>query len=301
MSKFLKKMTPFIAIILVIVMVINTVWVSAAQVSIQRIEEENPVGTANNYLIDSSSYMTADTLERMYEVLTLYQTPSDWEGYEEQAGIYVAREEYERAVECISKAVEMCSEASDLEKASLWLQKGCLHTIQGEYEKALEALEQCVTFNPESSESYLIMAQIYLEWEDEENTLKNMEAYLELNPGNAEAEEMVAQLYMAKSDFISAKKWLQRAQESGGGAMVYYQYALCTIQENDFEGAIEYLSKALELDENVGDAYYYRGICRLTIGEYGLALDDLKKAEEKATDSEMQSEITKLIGELTNG
>lgn len=300
-KKTLKKMTPLIAIVLVIVMVINTVWVSAAQVSIQRIESKNPEGTANNYLIDSTSYMTEDTLQRMYEVLLMTQTPSDWRGYEEQAGIYIAREQYDKAIECIGKAVEISTEASDLEKASLWLKKGCLYVIQADYENALDALQQCVVLDPKCSEGYLIMAQIYLEREDETNTLKNMESYLELNPGNTEAEEMVAQLYMAKSDFVTAKKWLQRAIESGGGAQIYYQYALCTIQENNFEEAIEYLNKTLELDENVKDAYYYRGICRLTMGEYVLALEDLKIAEEKTEDPELQSEITKLIGELTNG
>ena len=300
MSKILKKMTPVIAIFLAVVMIINTVWVSAAQVSIQRIDEENPTGTANNYLIDHTAYMTEDTLQRMYEVLMLYRTPSDWQGYEEQSGIYVAREEYEKALECITKAVELSGEAAAGERASLWLQKGCLHTIRGEYDEALEALQQCVSFQPESSESYLIMAQIYLEREDEENTLRNMEAYLELNPGNAEAEEMVAQLYMAKSDFASAKKWLLRSMESGGGAQVDYQYALCTIQEGDFEGAIEYLTKALEADETIGDAYYYRGICRLTIGKYEEALKDLKYAEERTEDPQIKEEIERLIGELTS-
>ena len=293
-------MTPVIAVVLVIVMVINTVWVSAAQVSMQRVGTEDSQGIANNYLFDSTSYMTEDTLQRMYEVLMLNQTPTDWRGYEEQAGIYIAREQYDEAIDRISKAVEIYAEASDLEKASLWLKKGCLHTLKGDYEKALESLERCVEFDPECSEGYLIMAQLYLEEEDEENTLKNMEAYLELNPGNVEAEEMVAQLYMAKSDFSTAGKWLQKAMESGGGAEIYYQYALCIIQDNKFKEAIEYLNKALELDENVGDAYYYRAICRLTIGEYVMALEDLKKAEEKVTDSEMKSEITKLIGELTD-
>ena len=152
-------MTPFIAVVLVIVMVVNTVWVSAAQVSIQRINADNSTGIANNYLIDSTPYMTEDTLQRMYEVLMLNQTPTDWRGYEEQAGIYIAREQYDRAIECISKAVEMYADASDLEKASLWLKQGCLHTLKGDYEKALKALEQCVEFNPKCSEGYLIMAQ----------------------------------------------------------------------------------------------------------------------------------------------
>ena len=299
MSKKLKKMTPLIAIVLVIVMIVNTVWVSAAQVSIQRIEEENSEGTANNYLIDNTSYMTEDTLQRMYEVLTLYRTPTDWQGYEEQAGIYIAREEYDLALDRIGKAVDLSGEASSKEKAALWLQKGCLHTIKGEQQKALESLQECVAFDPENSESYLIMAQIYLEREDEDNTLKNMEAYLELNPGNADAEEMVAQLYMSRSDFETAKKWLLRAIESGGDAQVYYQYALCTIQESDFEGAIEYLDQAITLDEGIGDAYYYRAICKLTTGKYEEALKDLKSAEDRTEDPEIKSEITRLIHELT--
>ena len=104
---------------------------------------------------------------------------------------------------------------------------------------------------------------------------------------------------MSRSDFETAKKWLLRAIESGGDAQVYYQYALGTIQEGDFEGAIEYLDQAITLDEEIGDAYYYRAICRLTAGKYEEALKDLKNAENRAEDPEIKSEITRLISELT--
>ena len=300
MSNNLKKLTPLIAIILVVVVVVNTVWVGAAQVSIQRTETDDAQGNASNYLVDNTSYVSRNTLERMYEVLAMYQTPSDWQGYEEQAGIFIAKEKYEKALECIGKAVELSDTATDAEKASLWLQKGCLHTIRGEYEEALEALEKSVTYNPESSECYLILAQIYLEQGDEEKTLLNMEAYLELNPGNAEAEAMIGQLYMAKQDYTTAKKWLKQAQESSGSAEAYYQYGLCSIQESNFEEAEEYLSKALEVDDTIEEAYYYRGICRLTTGAYEEALEDLRQAEERTENETLKAEITNLLKELTN-
>jgi len=294
-----RIVTPLIALILVIVIVANTIWVSAAQVSIKRSESEDLSGIANNYLYDSTSYLSRSTWQRMYEVLALYQTPSDWQGYEEQAGMFIAREDYEQALERIGKAVELSEDAADLEKASLWLQKGCLHTIRGEYDEAVEALKISVSWNPENSECYLILAQIYLEQQDEEKTLLYMEEYLELNPGNADAEEMVAQLYLSREDYTSAKKWLKKAQSSGGGAATYYQYALCLLQESDFEEAIVYLDKTVELDDQVGDVYYYRGICRLASEAYEEALQDLKLAEEQTEDPEIREEIQALIDELT--
>jgi len=299
MNKKIKRITPVIAIVLVVAIVANTIWVSAAQVSITRAETEDSRGIANNYLVDSTDYLSQRTLERMYEVLTLAEVPTTWQGYEEKAGIHIAREEYEKALDCIGKAVELCEDATVPEKASLWLQKGCLHTIREEYDEALEALKISVSLNPESSECYLILAQIYLERQDEENTLFYMEAYLEMNPGNAEAEEMVAQLYMAKQDYAAAKKWLKKAQESGGGATTYYQYGLCLLQESNFDEALEYLDKAIEMDDRIGDVYYYRGICRLASGAYEEALQDLKLAEERTEDSEIREEIVTLMKELT--
>lgn len=301
MKMRLKKMTPLIAILLVIVVVANTIWVSAAQVSIQRIEEDGSMGTATNYLIDNTDYISEDILQRLYEVLTLSKTPTTWQGYEEQAGIYIAQENYDRALECLEQAIKLSDGVNALDASSLWLQKGCLHTIKEEYEDAVKSLETCVKMNPNSSECYLILAQLYLEREDEEHTLSNMEAYLELNPGNTEAEQMVAQLYMSKQDFVSARKWLERAMESGGGAEVYYQYGLCAIQESDFEGATDALDRTIEMDDSVGDVYYYRGICRLTKGEYEAALEDLFLAQEKTEDENIKSEIVSLIQQLTGG
>ena len=294
-----KRIISVLAILLAVILVINSVWVSAAQVSISRIGNESLTGVANDYLVDNTPYISEDTLQRMYEMLIIYQTPADWQGYKEQAGVYIARGEYDKALVRLEKAVELSDTARDEDEAQLQLQMGCLYTLQGDYEKAVISLETCISHDPANSESYLILSQIYAEWGDEEKTLDNMEKYLELNPGNFESEKMIGQLYMAKGDLEEAKKWFLKARESAEDAEVYYLYALCILQEGSYEEAIDCLSKALEMDENVGEAYYYRGICRLTTGDYEEALQDLRIAGEKTEDPDMKADIDEIIHDLT--
>jgi len=294
-----KRIISVLAILLAVILVINSVWLSAAQVSISRVGDESLTSVANDYLVDNTPYISEDTLQRMYEMLIIYQTPTDWQGYKEQAGVYIARGEYDKALDRLGKAIELSDTAKDKDKAQLWLQKGCLYTLQGDYENAVSSLETCISYDSGNSESYLILSQIYAEWGDEEKTLANMEKYLELNPGNFESEKMIGQLYMAKEDLDAAKKWFLKAQESAEDAEVYYLYALCVLQEGNYDGAIESLNTALEMDENVGDAYYYRGICRLTTGDYEEALQDLKIASEQTEDPDMKSDIDEIIHDLT--
>lgn len=298
MKKIKRKLISGIAFFLAVILIINAVLVSAAQVRIQKSSGEDPFGLANNYLIDNTEYISKDTFDRMNDVIQMYMMPSTWQEYEEQAGIFIAQEKYDKALESISKSIDLGDGISNILKAGLWLQKGCLHTLLEEYDEAIHSLETCVECNPEKAEAYLILAQIYAEKGNADKTLSYMESYLELEPGNAEAEEMIAQNYMANEDYENAKKWYKAVQESSGSAQSYYYYGLCSIQTNDYKNAEVSLTKAIEIDDFIGDAYYYRGICKLTEGEYESALTDLKIAVERTKDENLRIDIQKLINEL---
>ncbi|MDD3969462.1 MAG: tetratricopeptide repeat protein, partial [Proteiniphilum sp.] len=50
--------------------------------------------------------------------------------------------------------------------------------------------------------------------------------------------------------------------------------------EKDYRAAIADYTKAIELEPQFAEAYFNRGISRLSIGETGAGLDDLRKAGE---------------------
>jgi len=63
---------------------------------------------------------------------------------------------------------------------------------------------------------------------------------------------------------------------------------LCKLKLNDFKGALVDFTVFLEMDEESGDSYYFRGICKSKLGDKNGACLDLKMARElgtfKATD-----------------
>jgi tetratricopeptide (TPR) repeat protein len=60
----------------------------------------------------------------------------------------------------------------------------------------------------------------------------------------------------------------------------YYNRAEIYNIEKDYRAAIADYTKAIELEPQFAEAYFNRGIARLSIGETREGLDDLRKAGE---------------------
>ena len=82
-----------------------------------------------------------------------------------------------------------------------------------EKQKYLDAkilLERSIVFNPKHAESYLYLAKIYKEQDDEKNEEKNLETTLLIDPVNEEAILMLMQIGIEKTNYSKVKELSER-------------------------------------------------------------------------------------------
>tara|TARA_X000000368_G_scaffold250125_1_gene197580 strand:- start:242 stop:682 length:441 start_codon:yes stop_codon:yes gene_type:complete len=83
--------------------------------------------------------------------------------------------------------------------------KGLKLYNEKKYEDARFMFERSIVFNPKDSNSYLYLAKIYNEEEDQIKAEKNLEATLLIEPDNEEAILMTMKIALEKSNYSKVK------------------------------------------------------------------------------------------------
>ena len=73
------------------------------------------------------------------------------------------------------------------------------------YEDAKFMFERSIVFNPKDSNSYLYLAKIYNQQDDQKKEEKNLDATLLIDPNNEEAILMLMKIGLEKSNFSKVK------------------------------------------------------------------------------------------------
>ena len=73
------------------------------------------------------------------------------------------------------------------------------------YEDAKFMFERSIVFNPKDSNSYLYLAKIYNQQEDQKKEEKNLDATLLIEPNNEEAILMLMKIGLEKSNYSQVK------------------------------------------------------------------------------------------------
>ena len=77
------------------------------------------------------------------------------------------------------------------------------------FEESKIFFEKDIVFNPKSESSYLFLAKIFKEKEDDSEQEKNLKSVLIINPKNDEAIYMLAVLKIKNSDYEEAKSLIE--------------------------------------------------------------------------------------------
>ena len=78
------------------------------------------------------------------------------------------------------------------------------------YDDAKFLLERSIVFQPKHANSYLYLAKIYKEKEDQKKEEKNLEATLLIDPKNEEAILMLMQIGIKKTNYSKVKELSER-------------------------------------------------------------------------------------------
>ena len=86
-----------------------------------------------------------------------------------------------------------------------FFEKGLKLFNDKKYEDAKFMFQRSIVFNPKDSNSYLYLAKIYKQQEDQKKEEKNLEATLLIEPNNEEAILMLMKIGLEKSNYSKVK------------------------------------------------------------------------------------------------
>lgn len=272
-----------LAMFLVLTMVIGY-WASA-MINVKIATDASDA--AIKYLAESTEYVNSDRTERFSDLVRSFRRTDDIEYYYLQASIKIGATKYEEALEYINKCLNLSSPIQYRETyIDALTKKGCLLTLLGRDAEAVEALELAIETEPELSDIYLVLAQIYLNGNDVDKLEKTLEGYLEIVPDDLDMRITYMQTLAAQGrDAEASKQGFIVIENDNSTALqqedCYYVIAIDCFKREDFEKSLEYLEKVIDQDGKYKDLYYDKGICYLSMGELESAIDAFTESIDK--------------------
>ena len=171
--------------------------------------------------------------------------------------LYTRMGEYDVAETHLDKAVQI-----DPNNYKAWYDKGALHLRQGRVDDALDALNKCLAIK-EYTKAFFSRAMLYEGTGKPALAIADADRVLAEQPQNARA-------YYVKADCLEQQGNIQAALDNYNEAVVYedteplfhIRRGLALAKMSKYPQAINDLNKAVSLNPNNGEAFYYRGIVK---------------------------------------
>ncbi len=172
--------------------------------------------------------------------------------------------------------------------------------------EAIEDLEAVLEINPSYPQALLTLGQIYLLQKKDAAALENFLEYLRLAEATREQglkPEDWIQANMAENERNSIYAAIEKAVKGNieKDISVRLEVARILFVQEDYEGAISHLDKAIELDPESRTPYLNRGECYGKLEKYNAAIRDLEvfvKRSDRKYDGVM-SKAARLLVEYT--
>ncbi|OGL49166.1 MAG: hypothetical protein A2161_13875 [Candidatus Schekmanbacteria bacterium RBG_13_48_7] len=136
------------------------------------------------------------------------------------------------------------------------LQKGNEYFTQQEYDLAVREYKDAILFAPEYSEAYFRLGYVYMVQNNFAEATKNLEKAVELRNNYMEAHYCLGQVYQKLKEPDKAKEHSLKAVElfdADTPTLVklgtYTALGACCLDQKDWDGAIDNLKKAFDLDQ----------------------------------------------------
>ena len=156
---------------------------------------------------------------------------------------------------------------------------GLCYTDAKRYDDARLAFAAQFGFAPESAESYLVTARMFLRREFVDQAATSARKSLEINPALPGAHQLLGEIALAKADLPTAVKELEAEQKLNplDGPM-YDRLGDAYVRNGQFDEARNALNKAVLLEPNATGPYILLGETLIKLGEPVQALHYLDRA-----------------------
>jgi tetratricopeptide (TPR) repeat protein len=226
-----------------------------------------------------------DAFEHLSRALNLNERSS--EAYVLMGRIHMLKGAVENATECFQKAI-------DLNPLSVegWYYKGRVLFDKKEYENAIAAFNIALEINPWHYNAQYYRALGYEELNELEKAIQCYEAILKISPSDYQALFNSGKLYMKMENWSTAAGTLKKAYEKKQTYECALLLGKSLVKSGDTERAMEYFSKAIEINPLGHEAYFESGKIQLELGE----LESARTSFELALKIEQNTEYSKHLG-----
>ena len=165
------------------------------------------------------------------------------------------------------------------------------------YDEAIAAYQKAIAVNANEPAYYYAMGTAYQAKEDLDNAIKNYQKSFDLNPQEPAYKQALDGAKSAKASPLLDSAYKKQTTDMGGGKYDYagaiadYQAALRIYEDasthmnlgtayqanNQLQDALREYTKAIQMDANQADAYYYRGTIYESQGNKPAARKDYQK------------------------
>lgn len=217
-------------------------------------------------------------------------------GYNKFIGL--ADKESDAAKKVINNAIKDFSDANTIKKdyraLNLITQSNLL---VGDMDAALKTLEVMTETFADSARTWIALGKFYYDKQDFKTALTNFKKATELDANNGDAFSFTAQCYdlldMPEESVSYYKKAMELNSDDGAlpfnyGLLLYKKAVKSDVsmdeKEKDFDEAIVYLTKAIELNPDFSSSYQLKGNAQLLLKRYEAARETLELGVERFPD-----------------
>ena len=182
---------------------------------------------------------------------------------------------------------------AEAQAAKELLERGNALIGEEDFEGAIAVFTEALPSLPDGAKAavLVIVAQNQARLERDEEAIASLERALSYAPKNADALKLMSRRLSALGRGEEAQAYLARLPEDQrADPEILVREGVDLYNQDDFEGAVEKLTAAIEGAPEWTDAYYYRGLARMAAGQNEAAAEDFRKLIELGPDDERAEE-----------
>jgi tetratricopeptide (TPR) repeat protein len=164
------------------------------------------------------------------------------------------------------------------------------------YAQARESYLKALVEMPDYTPLLMRVAAAYYGEGNIDEALKYARQAAEKDPADAAAWKMIAELELSRGNLEAGKEALSKVPADKITETSYLNMGILLYNKKQPAAAEEAFSKAIEMSPSLADAYYYRGLARLSLkGKTAEAKADLNKYLELAPDGAEAETVKELL------
>ncbi len=198
------------------------------------------------------------------------QDPKLWEA-RGKALLSMGRPGVDRAIKDFDRAIEL-----DPKDPELYQNRGLAYLVKGTGIDALEDYKKSIELDPSRAEPYKLRAALWMRERKFQQALDDYGRAIKLAPRDSEALLNQAQAFMALKDAKSAMANFERAIKAKPfDGMPYLRRGQAFQIQARWADSVKDFTKALELDDRIKQAYYWRARSHSELKQMKKAIADL--------------------------